>query len=134
MSNIILVVEDEPRNMKLVRDFLNVSGYVTVEAINGQEALEMTQKEKPGLILMDIQMPILNGIEATKKLKQDELLRHIPIVALTAFAMKGDREKIIAAGADDYLAKPLDLAKLIDTVARYVSKEKQPGKAVLHFV
>ena len=127
MSNIVLVVEDEPRNMKLVRDFLNVSGYVTIEAVNGQEALEMTQQEKPGLILMDIQMPVLNGLEATQKLKQDELLRHIPIVALTAFAMKGDRERIIAAGADDYLAKPLDLTKLIDTVARYVSKENSVG-------
>lgn len=120
MNNLILIAEDEPRNMKLVRDLLNYSGYTTVEAVNGKQAVEIAQQEMPALILMDIQMPVLNGIEATKLLKQSDHMQAIPIVVLTAFAMKGDRERIMAAGADEYLSKPLDLEHLLETVARYI--------------
>ena len=120
MNNLILIAEDEPRNMKLIRDLLQFYGYATIEAVNGSQAIEFAKLQKPQLILMDIQMPVLNGIEATQLLKQDEQLKNIPVVALTAFAMKGDREKIIAAGADEYLSKPIDLQKLVQIVARYI--------------
>ena len=90
MPKVILIVEDEPKNMKLARDLIQVAGYSSIEAVNGKQAVALARSQKPDLILMDIQMPIMSGLEATQMLKADPATRHIPIIALTAFAMKND--------------------------------------------
>jgi len=110
----ILIVEDDAKNLKLLRDILQVSGYVTIEADNGRKAVELAKEKIPALILMDIQMPVMDGLEATKIIKADPVTQHIPIIALTAFAMGGDRERFIQAGCDDYLSKPYNIAVLLE--------------------
>jgi two-component system cell cycle response regulator DivK len=112
----ILIVEDDGKNMKLLRDILNISRYVTIEADNGRKAVELARQERPDLILMDIQLPILDGLEATKIIKADPTTQHIPIFALTAFAMGGDRERFIQAGCDDYISKPYNIRELLGKV------------------
>ena len=114
----ILIAEDDPKNVKLLRDLLNASGYGTIEACDGEKAVELAKQEKPDLILMDIQMPIMNGLEATKVIKADPAIRHIPICAVTAFAMGGDRERFIQAGCDDYISKPYDISELLEKVRK----------------
>ena len=114
----ILIVEDDGRNLKLLRDILQVSGYVTIEADDGRKAVELTTQERPDLILMDIQLPVLDGLEAAKLIKADRVTRHIPIIALTAFAMSGDRERFIQAGCDDYLSKPYNIQELLGKVKK----------------
>ncbi len=121
MKKIILLVEDEALNIKLVRDVLQVFGYITLEATDGKQAVEVARETKPDLILMDIQMPIMDGLEATRILKADAGTRDIPIVAITSHAMKGDKENIIQAGCDGYLSKPINIKKLKETVAEYLS-------------
>jgi len=112
----ILIVEDDGRNMKLLRDILQVSGYVTSEAEDGRKAVELAKEKIPDLILMDIQMPVLDGLEATKIIKADPAIQHIPIFALTALAMSGDRERFIQAGCNDYLSKPYNIKGLLEKV------------------
>ena len=112
----ILIVEDDGKNMKLLRDILNISGYVTIEADDGRKAVELARQERPDLILMDIQLPILDGLEATKLIKADPTTQNIPIFALTAFAMGGDREKFIQASCDDYISKPYNIEELLEKV------------------
>jgi len=120
MANVILIVEDEPKNLKLLRDLLRASGYTTIEATDGEQGVELAKAEKPGLILMDIMMPRMGGLEAAQILKADATTRNIPIFALTSYAMKGDREKILGAGCDGYLAKPIDIQELLKKVAQYL--------------
>jgi CheY-like chemotaxis protein len=108
----ILVVDDNPTNLKLVSDVLGFEGYCMVTAVNAQKAQAMVQQTRPDLILMDIGLPDMDGLTLTRKIKADQGTCHIIIVAVTAFAMKGDRERAIAAGCDGYIAKPVDTRKL----------------------
>lgn len=118
MSYKILIVEDSENNRRLIRDVLIYHGYEIIEAGNGKEGIKMAKAHKPDLIFMDIQMPVMNGYEATKALKNDPDTKHIKIVAVTSFAMLGDREKILEAGADDYIAKPIDTRELPERVRK----------------
>ena len=120
MDKLILIVEDDTKNLTLFRDVLQRFGYTTIEATNGKEGIKLARINKPDLILMDIQMPVIDGIEATKILKSDPETKNIPILALTSYAMKGDKEKILEAGCNDYLAKPVDVQEFLAAVARYV--------------
>lgn len=114
----ILVVEDNARNMKLLRDVLRWTGYGTLEATSGAEALILATEHGPALILMDIRLPDMDGLEALRQLRIDARSASIPVLAVTAQAMKGDRERFAEAGFNGYLSKPLDIDELLSTVAR----------------
>jgi len=116
----VLIVEDNELNMKLFNDLLEAHGYVTIQTRNGVEAVELTRKHRPDLILMDIQLPEVSGLQVTAWLKDDEDLKHIPVIAVTAFAMKGDEEKIRQGGCEAYLSKPISVAKFVETVRIYL--------------
>jgi two-component system cell cycle response regulator DivK len=116
MAKMILIVEDEPKNMKLFRDLLQRNGYETIEANDGEQGVALARASNPALILMDIMMPKMDGIEATRILKTDSATKDIPIIALTSFAMKGDKERTLEAGCDLYLAKPVDIHELLKAV------------------
>ena len=118
-KNLILIIEDNEKNTKLVKDLLQYKGYRTVEAVNGLEGIEAAMKYKPQLILMDIQMPVMDGLEATRKLKELPETRSIPVVALTSWAMKGDEKTILEAGCDDYMTKPINTRHFIELVDQY---------------
>lgn len=120
MSKKILIFEDEPKNMKLLHDLLQRFGYEVVEAFDGDEGLKLTKTSNPDLILMDIMMPKMNGLDATRILKADDLTKKIPVIALTAFAMNGDREQAIEAGCNGYLAKPVDVKELLKTINEHL--------------
>ncbi len=120
MPKTVLIVEDNELNMKLFRDLLEAHGYATVQTRDGLEALDLARATKPDLILMDIQLPEVSGLEVTKWLKDDEELRHIPVIAVTAFAMKGDEEKIRQGGCEAYIAKPISVAHFVETVQRFI--------------
>jgi two-component system cell cycle response regulator DivK len=124
MADKILITEDNPINMKLMEATLKPHGYTIVKAVDGEEALEIAVREKPDLIIMDIQLPKLNGLEVTKKLRQMPDFAHTPIMVVTAFAMKGDREKFIEAGCDAYLSKPINTRELPKVVADILLKRK----------
>lgn len=115
----ILVVEDNETNMKLFRDVLDASGYRTLEATTGRQAVELATAHSPDLVLMDIQLPDMGGVEVLGHLRDDERTGCVPVVALTAQAMEGDRERFLAAGFDGYLSKPVNIPDLIVTVQRY---------------
>jgi two-component system cell cycle response regulator DivK len=115
----VLVVEDNERNMKLFRDVLHASGYRTLEAATGERAVELVFEHRPDLVLMDIQLPDIDGVEALARLRTDERFSSVPVLALTAQAMEGDRERFLAAGFDGYLSKPVNIAELVATVKRY---------------
>jgi len=117
-----LIVEDEPRNLKLFRDILQVSGYATIEARDGNEGVRLAKERLPNLILMDIQMPVMNGLEAARILKNDASTKDIPVIALTGYAMKGDEERIREAGCDGYIAKPIELKKFLEKVQDYLAR------------
>lgn len=117
MKKVILIVEDDPNSLKLFRDLLKASGYASLEATNGKKAVELAREKKPDLILMDIQMPVVDGFEATKILKAGAETRNIPIIALTSYAMKEDEEKIREAGCDGYITKPIDTRGFLKTVS-----------------
>lgn len=121
MSKTILIVEDNDLNMKLFNDLLEAHGYLTLQARNGVEAVELARKHHPNLILMDIQLPEVSGLQVTQWIKDDESLRSIPVVAITAFAMKGDEEKIRQGGCEAYLSKPISVVKFLETVRNYAS-------------
>ena len=118
----VLVVEDNERNMKLFRDVLESSGYRTLEATSGEHAVEMVVEHCPDLVLMDIQLPGIDGVEALGRLREDETTAKIPVVALTALAMKEDRERFMAAGFDGYLEKPLSVPSLAGQVAEMIRR------------
>lgn len=120
MEKVILIVEDDSKNLKLLRDLLKVTGYTTLEATDGRQGVEIAKHKKPDLILMDIQMPVLDGLEATRILKSDSETKDIPIVALTAYAMKGDEQRMSEAGCNGYMAKPIDTREFIKMVAEYL--------------
>ena len=115
----ILVVEDNPRNMKLVRDVLQATGYRTLEATTGERAVELATEHRPDLVLMDIQLPDVDGVETLGRLRAHESTAAIPVLALTAQAMDGDRERFLAAGFDGYLSKPVDIAELVAIVNQH---------------
>ena len=119
MTKMILIVEDQPKNLKLIRDLLQASGYTTIEATDGKEGVELARAKKPDLILMDVQMPVMDGLEATRILKADATTSNIPVLALTSYAMTGDKERILEAGCDGYLAKPIDIREFLKKVAEY---------------
>lgn len=127
MDELILIVEDDPKNLTLFRDLLQRVGYTTIEAENGREGVNLARANKPALILMDIQLPVMDGLKATKILKSDAKTKNIPILALTSYAMKGDRDKILQAGCDGYLAKPVDVREFLATVARYLPNKVKKG-------
>lgn len=115
----ILVVEDNAKNMKLFREVLVATGYETLEATTGGEAVDMASEHTPDLVLMDIQMPDIDGVEALRRLRADDRTASIPVVALTAQAMQGDRERFLAAGFDGYVSKPVNVRDLIGTVREH---------------
>jgi two-component system, cell cycle response regulator DivK len=120
----ILIVEDNELNMKLFNDLLEAHGYTTFQTKDGREALSIARTHRPDLILMDIQLPEVSGLEITKRLKADEELRGIPVVAVTAFAMKGDEEKIRQGGCEGYIAKPISIAGFIKVVEHHLPGAK----------
>jgi len=118
----ILIVEDEPQNRKLFRDVLQFNGYATLEAANGREGVLLAKEHVPDLILMDMQLPVMDGMEATRILKQDEHTKAITIVALTANVMPGDKDKIMAAGCCDFIAKPFRLHDFLHKITGYLNR------------
>lgn len=120
MKKKILIVEDNDLNMKLFCDLLEAHDYATVQARDGSSVMGIARTEMPDLILMDIQLPEVSGLEVTKWLKQDELLKHIPVIAVTAFAMKGDEERIREGGCEAYIAKPISVLRFIETIRQFV--------------
>ena len=120
MSKTVLIVEDNELNMKLFHDLLDAHGYQTLQTKDGMEALAMVRQHRPDLILMDIQLPEVSGLEVIKWIKEDDNLRSIPVVAVTAFAMKGDEEKMREGGCDAYIAKPISVGKFIETVKHFL--------------
>ena len=120
MAKKILIVEDNELNMKLFHDLLEAKGYDILQTRDGMEALKMARAHTPDLILMDIQLPEVSGLEVTKWLKEDERLRSIPVVAVTAFAMKGDEEKIREGGCEAYIAKPISVTNFLETVENFL--------------
>ncbi len=122
MAHRILYIEDNPQNMRLVRKMLTVGGYDMLEAHDGYTGVVLALKEKPDLILMDINLPDIDGIEATKRIRQSAETAKIPIIALTANAMHGDREIFLNAGCDGYLAKPVTRNELLNTVSYFINR------------
>ena len=120
MKKTVLIVEDNELNMKLFNDLLEAHGYATLKTGHGIEAMELARAHKPDLILMDIQLPEVSGLEVTRWLKADDDLKSIPVIAITAFAMKGDEERIREGGCEAYLSKPISVAKFIATVKTYL--------------
>ncbi len=123
MAAKILVVEDNERNRKLIRDILEYYGYEVREARDGASGAAAAREWLPQLIIMDIQMPILDGLRAARTIRDDPVTKGIPLIALTSFAMKGDREKFLEAGFDDYIAKPIDTRRLPELVRRYLGEQ-----------
>jgi two-component system cell cycle response regulator DivK len=120
MPKKVMIVEDNELNMKLFRDLIEASGYETVRTRNGLEALDLARTHRPDLILMDIQLPEVSGLEVTKWLKQDDDLHKIPVIAVTAFAMKGDEERIRQGGCEAYISKPISVPRFIETIKSYL--------------
>jgi len=116
----VLIVEDNELNMKLFHDLLETQGYDILQTKDGMEALKIARKQRPDLILMDIQLPEVSGLEVTKWLKEDDNLKAIPVIAVTAFAMKGDEEKIREGGCEAYIAKPISVSNFLDTVRQFL--------------
>ncbi|MEM6811646.1 MAG: response regulator [Pseudomonadota bacterium] len=120
MTKTVLIVEDNELNMKLFRDLLEAHNYKTIETSNGHKVMEIAQKHSPDLILMDIQLPEISGLDVTKMLKADDDLKSIPVIAVTAFAMKGDEEKIREGGCEDYLSKPISVTEFLTVVQKHL--------------
>jgi two-component system cell cycle response regulator DivK len=123
MQKSILIVEDNELNMKLFNDLLEAHGYKTLQTRSGVEAVKLARLHKPDLILMDIQLPEVSGLQVTQWIKDEEDLRHIPVIAITAFAMKGDEEKIREGGCEAYVSKPISIVKFLETVREYLPKQ-----------
>ncbi len=121
MAKSIMIVEDDASNMRLLVDLLGSQGYATSQVKDGAEVLEAVRERRPDLILMDIQLPNVSGLEVTMALKQDDDLRTIPVIAVTAFAMKGDEERIRGGGCDAYVSKPISVPDFLETVSLYLS-------------
>ncbi|MCA3628869.1 MAG: response regulator [Methylobacterium sp.] len=120
MPKTVLIVEDNDLNMKLFNDLLEAHGYATLKTRLGLEGLELARNHHPDLILMDIQLPEVSGMDVIKLLKEDDDLRTIPVIAITAFAMKGDEERIRGSGCEGYLSKPISVVKFVETVRNFI--------------
>ncbi len=120
MSKKVLIVEDNELNMKLFHDLLEAHGIETLQTRNGNEVLDLARENKPDLILMDIQLPEVSGLDVTAWLKNDEELKKIPVVAVTAFAMKGDEQKIREGGCEDYISKPISVMQFMEVINKYL--------------
>ena len=118
----VLVVEDDQDNREMVLKVLKHNGYQAIEAVDGEEAIEKAKAENPDLILLDLYIPKMDGYEVTRRLKGDQGLRHIPIIALTAHAMKGNREEALAAGCDGYIAKPINVRELPQQIEHFLMR------------
>ncbi len=121
MSIRILIVEDNPTNLKLATQVLEIDGYLVIQATDAEQAQELLLHMRPDLILMDIALPGMDGLTLTRKLKADAELQHIPVVAMTAFAMKGDDRRALDAGCDGYITKPIDTRKFSSQISAYLS-------------
>ncbi|HEY8596062.1 MAG TPA: response regulator [Devosiaceae bacterium] len=124
MTKTVMIVEDNELNMKLFHDLLESRGYDTVQTRNGIEALDLARQHMPDLILMDIQLPEVSGLVVTKWLKEDDDLAHIPVIAVTAFAMKGDEERIRQGGCEGYISKPISVPHFLETIESYIGPAK----------
>ena len=122
MAKTVLIVEDNELNMKLFHDLLEAHGYNTLQTRTGIEALQLARDHHPDLILMDIQLPEVSGLEVTKWIKEDDTISSIPVIAVTAFAMKGDEERIRQGGCEAYISKPISVAKFLETVRAYLGE------------
>jgi len=118
----VLIVEDNELNMKLFNDLLEAHGYHTIQTRNGMDALPLARKHRPALILMDIQLPEVSGLDVTKWLKEDDALKDIPVIAVTAFAMKGDEQRIREGGCEAYISKPIAVGSFLETIQNFVGK------------
>jgi len=125
MSKKILIVEDDPRSLKMIQMILRPYGYSLLEATDGEEALKVARSDKPDLIIMDLRLPKVSGLEVTRQLRQMSDFNHIAIIAITAYAMKGDKEKAISAGCDAYLAKPINTRELPKVVTEMLLQRKE---------
>ena len=125
MTETILIAEDAPRNMRLIEMILSTKGYALLEATDGEEALDMAIRERPDLIIMDIQLPKMSGLDVTKRLRQTPGFSHIPIIGLTAYAMKGDRERILEAGCNAYVSKPINTRQLPEIIAEMLQQQRK---------
>lgn len=122
MKKKVLIVEDNELNMKLFEDLLGAHGYDTIKTRDGGQVLDMARDQKPDLIIMDIQLPEVSGLEVTQWLKNDNELKAIPVIAVTAFAMKGDEEKIRQGGCEDYVSKPISITDFMRVVQKHLEK------------
>ncbi len=130
LDKTVLVVEDNDASMKLFHDVLEAGGYNVLQAKDGAEGWRMARKHRPDLILMDIQLPEVSGLDVTKWLKDDETLKSIPVIAITAFAMDGDEEKIREGGCDAYISKPISIPNFLQTVERFAKRPVAEREAV----
>jgi two-component system, cell cycle response regulator DivK len=130
MSAKVLVVEDNELNMKLFHDLLEAHGIATIQTRNGKDVMEIARRERPDLILMDIQLPEVSGLDVTKWLKADADLKSIPVIAVTAFAMKGDEQKIREGGCEDYISKPISVTKFMETISKYLPAADATGTSI----
>ena len=122
MNKTILVVEDQEDNRQILRDLLASSGFLMIEAHDGEQALAMARSQRPDLILMDIQLPLVDGYEATRGIKRDPALKHIPVIAVTSYALSGDEEKAREAGCDAYVAKPYSTRHLLAKIGQFLER------------
>ena len=129
MGKKVMIVEDNELNMKLFHDLLEAHGIETIRARDGKNVLALAREHKPDLVLMDIQLPEVSGLDITKWLKEDDELKSIPVIAVTAFAMKGDEQKSREGGCEDYISKPISVIKFIETVQKYLSPASETSKA-----
>jgi len=121
----ILIVEDNPQNMRLLEMVLRAKNYTLLKATDGEEALDMALREQPDLIIMDIQLPKVNGLEVTRKLRNTPAFSHTPIIAITAYAMKGDKERVIESGCDAYLSKPINTRELPEMIGEMLLQRRK---------
>ena len=124
-QELILIVEDNAKNLKLIRDLLQFNGYATLEAETGQVGIALARERRPALVLMDVQLPDIDGRTAMQALKEDAATRSIPVIALTAFAMKGDEEAFLADGFDGYISKPIEVKEFPALIARYLDRNSK---------
>lgn len=122
--SVILIVEDNEKNMKLVRDVLQFKGYTTLEAVTGEEGVRLAREGRPDLVLMDIQLPDIDGITALGRIRADPQTRKMPVIAVSASAMPDDQQRIVASGFDAYVTKPINVKNFVETVERFVGKSK----------
>jgi two-component system cell cycle response regulator DivK len=129
ISKKILIVEDNPQNMRMIEMCLRAESYTLLKAVNGEDALEVAKKERPDLIIMDIRLPKMSGLEVTRQLREIPEFSRTPILAITAYAMKGDKEKALDAGCDAYLSKPIKARDLPSLIAEMLLPRQEEGKA-----